>query len=81
MKTHWMETRCEFLSLWQNPRFVIPAISLPPLFYLFFGVFMAQGHQTKSMALVMLVGYSVFGALTSAMYGLAVGSAHERRLG
>lgn len=81
MKTYWMETRCEFLSLWRNPRFVIPTLSLPPLFYLFFGVAMSRGHQTKAMALMMLVGYSVFGALTSAMYGLAVGLAHERGLG
>lgn len=81
MKTYWMETRCEFLSLWRNPRFVIPTLSLPPLFYLFFGVLMARGHQTRAMAVAMLVGYSVFGALTSAMYGLAVGLAHERSLG
>jgi len=81
MNTYWMETRCEFLSLWRNPRFVIPTLSLPPLFYIFFGVLMARGHQTKSMALMMLVGYSVFGALTSALYGLAVGLAHERGLG
>ena len=67
MKTYWMETRCEFLSLWRNPCFVIPTLSLPPLFYLFFGVAMSRGHQTKAMALMMLVGYSVFGALTSAM--------------
>ena len=81
MNTYWMETRCEFLSLWRNPRFVIPTLSLPPVFYLFFGVLMARGHQTRSMAVAVLVGYSVFGALTSAMYGLAVGLAHERGLG
>lgn len=81
MKTYWLETCCEFLSLWRNPRFVIPTLSLPPLFYLFFGVMLSRGHQTRAMALVTLVGYSVFGALTSAMYGLAVGLAHERGLG
>ncbi len=81
MRTYWLETKSEFLSLWRNPRFVIPTLSLPPLFYLFFGVLMSRGHQTKSMALAVLVGYSVFGALTAAMYGLAVSLAHERGLG
>lgn len=82
MRTYWLESKYEFLSLLRTPRFSVPTLLLPGLFYLFFGVLMAGGHRgTVSMSQAILVGYAVFGALAASMWGVAVTLANDRNLG
>lgn len=82
MKTYWLEAKYEFLSLLRTPRFAVPTLLLPGLFYLFFGVMMTMGRRgTITMAQLILVGYAVFGALAASMWGVAVTLANDRNLG
>lgn len=81
MNTYWLETRFEFLSLLRMPRFSVPTLALPALFYLFFGIAMSGKNGGASMAQMVLVGYAVFGALAASMWGVAVNLATERNLG
>lgn len=77
MRPYWNEVRCEFLSLWRSPKFVLPTLLLPVMCYLLFGMMLSHGRLTRSL----YIGYSVFGALAATMWGIAPAVASERRLG
>lgn len=82
MRTYWLEAKFQFLSLLRTPRFAVPTLLLPPLFYLFFGILMNTGRTPPvSMAQAILIGYAVFGALAASMWGVAVTLSTERNLG
>jgi ABC-2 type transport system permease protein len=82
MYTYWLETKFEFLSLLRMPRFAVPTLAIPALFYAFFGIAMPLNRGVGGeMARVILVGYAVFGALAASMWGVAVALATERNLG
>jgi ABC-2 type transport system permease protein len=82
MNTYWLETKFEFLSLLRMPRFSVPTLALPAMFYLFFGVAMSMTRGAGGPASqLILVGYAVFGALAASMWGVAVNLATERNLG
>ncbi|MGC4052482.1 MAG: ABC transporter permease [Paludibaculum sp.] len=82
MNTYWLEAKFQFLSLLRTPRFSVPTLLLPPMFYLFFGILMNTGRVPPvSMAQAILIGYAVFGALAASMWGVAVTLSTERNLG
>lgn len=78
-----METRTEFLKLFRLPGFVIPSLALPVLFYVFFGLAMANGRGAGGVRITtyMIATYGTFGVVGAALFGLGVGVATERGQG
>ncbi|MDX1678114.1 ABC transporter permease [Arsukibacterium sp.] len=70
----------DLISVWRTPGFVLPALTFPVVFYLFFGVLFspsgAAGH-----AAYMLVTYSCFGIMGPAMFNFAMNIASDRAQG
>ena len=50
MKPYLLEVRYEFLSLLRNPRFAVPVLAFPPMFYVFFGILLPMGHFSSAAA-------------------------------
>ena len=81
MRPYILEIRYEFLSLLRMPRFAVPTLLLPPMFYVFFGLIMPVGRFTSAAAKTLLAGYCVFGVLCAALWGIGAITAAERGLG
>ncbi|RXH58729.1 ABC transporter permease [Granulicella sibirica] len=76
------ETKYEFLKLYRTRSFSAAMIGFPVMFYLLFGV--ANKHAYNEgvhIAKYMLGGYSVFGLVGAALFGIGVGLASERAAG
>ncbi len=78
MKPYLLEIKYEFLSLLRTPRFAVPTLCLPVMFYVLFGIVM---HRRSSASLLLLCGYSVSGVLCAALWGIAPSTASDRSLG
>lgn len=72
----------ELLKLVRMPAFVLPALSFPLLFYIFFGVVFGKGTAgTVTMSTYLLATYGAFGVIGAALFSLGVGVAVERGQG
>jgi ABC-2 type transport system permease protein len=76
---YFNETRFELLKLSRNRSYLFSMIGFPVIFYLLFGVTnknaVFHGH---TIARYLLAGYSCFGAMGSALFGIGAGLAFER---
>jgi len=77
------ETRYEFLRLLRTRSFALSVIGFPVVFYIFFGLIMNRGETIHgvSVAKYMLAGYTVFGMVGAALFGIGVGLASELAAG
>ena len=76
---YFNEARFELLKLSRNRSYLFSMIGFPVVFYLLFGVTnkdaVFHGH---TIARYLLAGYSCFGAMGSALFGIGAGLAFER---
>lgn len=77
------EARYEFLRLTRTRSFALSVIGFPVVFYLFFGLIMNRGEHigNVSVAKYMLAGYTVFGMVGAALFGIGVGLSSELAAG
>ena len=76
------EIRYELLKLLRRRTFSLATIGFPVMFYLLFGV--TNRHAANgsfSIAKYLLAGYSAFGVVGAALFGIGVGLATERAAG
>jgi ABC-2 type transport system permease protein len=76
------ETKYEFLKLLRAKSFSLAVIGFPVMFYLIFGI--ANRHAANgnvSISKYLLGGYSCFGLVGAALFGIGVGLAMERNAG
>ena len=73
------ETRYEFTRLLRTRSFSLSVIGFPVLFYFFFGLIMNRSEHIGgvSAAKYMLAGYTVFGMVGAALFGVGVGLCSE----
>jgi ABC-2 type transport system permease protein len=77
------ETRYEFVRLLRTRAFSLAIIGFPVIFYAFFGLIMNRSEHigSVSVAKYMLAGYSVFGMMGAALFGIGGGLASELSTG
>jgi ABC-2 type transport system permease protein len=76
------ETKYEFLKLLRNRSFSLAIIGFPIMFYVLFGVAnRGANNGSIQMAKYLLGGYSCFGLIGAALFGIGVGLAGERAAG
>lgn len=80
-RIYLLEARSEFLRVWRTPGFAIPTLLFPAMFYLFFGVLLANGQHGMDQSLYALGGLGSFGVMTPGLFGFGVGFAMDRGLG
>jgi ABC-2 type transport system permease protein len=76
------ETQYEFLKLMRTRSFSLSVIGFPVMFYTLFGI--ANAHAFSHgipIAKYLLAGYSCFGLIGAALFGIGVGLAGERAAG
>ena len=76
------ETRYEFLKLLRAKTFSLSILGFPVMFYVLFGL--SNRHVVfggVSIAKLLLAGYSCFGLVGAALFGIGVGMATERSVG
>jgi ABC-2 type transport system permease protein len=71
------EARSECLRYMRAPSFMLPIMMFPGLFYLVFGVLMAQSSGAEA-ARYLLASYGVFGVMSPGLFGFGVSLALER---
>src|ERR1044071_6732193 len=83
MKPYLLEIKYEFLKLFRMPAYVIPTLTFPLLFYVFFGLIFGSasmpGHVTMSM--YMIGTYGAFAVIGASLFGFGVTVAVERGQG
>lgn len=73
------EIRAEFTKLLRNRAYTCSVIGFPVVFYLMFGSLARHGSaDAHSLARYLLAGYSCFGAMGAALFGIGNGLAYER---
>lgn len=81
-RIYLLEAKYEFLKIWRMPAYVIPNLTFPLIFYLFFGVAMAKKAAGGfPISTYLLATYGTFGVLGSCLFGFGVGVAMERGQG
>ncbi len=76
------EIRYELLKLGRRRAFTLATIGFPVMFYLLFGVANRHaGDGTFLVAKYLLAGYSAFGVVGAALFGVGVGLGTERAAG
>jgi ABC-2 type transport system permease protein len=77
-----LEARYELLKLVRMPAYLVPMLAFPLVFYLLFGVAMANRAAGKlDIARYLLATYGSFGVMGVALFGFGVGVAIERGQG
>jgi ABC-2 type transport system permease protein len=77
-----LESRFEFIKLFRMPRFIIPVILFPLMFYVFFGLLFGQQHSGGiSASTFMLATYGTFGIVGATLFSFGVTVAVERGQG
>jgi len=80
----FIETRYEFLRMLRTRTFSLSVIGFPVMFYVLFGLLLNRGEHFAggaTAARYLLAGYSVFGAVGAALFGIGVGLAGELSAG
>jgi ABC-2 type transport system permease protein len=79
----FLETRYEFVRLLRTRSFAFSVIGFPVVFYLFFGLIMNRSEHIGSISIAkyMLAGYTVFGMVGAALFGIGVGLSSELAAG
>jgi ABC-2 type transport system permease protein len=78
-----LESRCEILKHLRTPSFIIPTLTFPILFYLFFGVAMGSRGVGggASLGVYLIATYGAFGVIGAALSSFGVSLALERGQG
>jgi ABC-2 type transport system permease protein len=80
-RAYLLESRFEFVKLIRMPRFIIPVILFPLMFYVFFGLMFAQHRGGISAATYLLGTYGAFGIIGATLFSFGVTVAVERGQG
>ena len=73
------EIRAELTKLLRNRAYSFAVVGFPVVFYLMFGTLNRHaGPQGEAVARYLLAGYSCFGAMGAALFGIGNGFAYER---
>jgi ABC-2 type transport system permease protein len=77
------ETRYEFVRMVRTRTFSLSVIGFPVMFYCLFGLLMNRGETISGVVVAkyMLGGYSVFGVVGAALFGIGVGVAADLSAG
>ena len=82
LRIHWMEAKMELLKMMRLPAFVVPTLSFPLIFYVFFGIaFGRQSTGPMSMSTYLIATYGAFGVIGASLFGFGVAVAVERGQG
>jgi ABC-2 type transport system permease protein len=73
---YWQMSLTSWLSLQRMPAYSLPTLLFPIMFYAFFGLVMARGYAQP-----MMITFSCFGVLGTAMFAFGIGAATERAQG
>jgi len=71
----------DFKMAWREPSFVLPTLSFPILFYVFFGILFSDLGGGENSATYLMVSYGVFGIMAPALFGFGATVAAERDKG
>jgi len=74
------EARAEVLRYLRLPGFLLPTMLFPSVFYLMFGIFLAQ-HNSPDAARYLLASYGTFGVMAPGLFGFGVSLAIDREQG
>jgi len=77
----WMETKTENVKTWRTLGYVLPSLTFPLMFYLFFGVIFASMGSTQNMSSYLLATYGVFGVMGPALFSFGADIAAEKDKG
>lgn len=77
---YWLECKSEVLKAIRTPQFSAPTLAFPVVFYLIFGVILAD-EGGEGRAIYLLATFGMFGALGPALFGFGVNVANERNNG
>jgi len=79
----WTESRYEILKHLRTPAFIVPTLTFPVLFYLFFGVAMGGRGMGSgaTMSVYLIATYGAFGVIGTALSSFGVSLALERGQG
>ena len=77
------ETQYEFLKLLRTRSFSLSVIGFPVMFYLLFGIANRNSYRGGGLnvAKYALGGYTCFGVVAAALFGIGIGIAAERAAG
>ncbi len=81
LRIYLLEARSEFLRYWRTPGASIPTLLFPMMFYLFFGVLLARGHDGTERSVYALAGLGSFGVISPGLFSFGVGFAFDRGMG
>jgi ABC-2 type transport system permease protein len=83
LRVHLTESKYELLKILRLPAYVIPTLSFPVIFYVFFLVLFGKGRAPggTTMAAYMIATYGSFGVIGASLFGLGAGVAIERGQG
>jgi ABC-2 type transport system permease protein len=77
-----LEVKSELLKAFRTPGYILTTLSFPLMFYLIFGVAMAQQRPSMNFfSRYLLATYGVSTLLSAILFGFAVGLAVERKMG
>jgi hypothetical protein len=77
-----LETKYEFLKMLRLPHYLVGTLGFPVMFYLLFGVTLAQKSDGPvGAAEYLLASYCIFGVVTAALFAFGAGVAVERAQG
>lgn len=80
-RAYLTEAKYESIRMLRSPSFGVPLISLPVVFYLFFGVLILGGAKDPKSVTGMFSGFAVMGVMGPAMFGFGAVLALEREQG
>lgn len=83
MRPYLLEIKYEFLKLFRMPAYVIPTLTFPLLFYVFFGLIFGGPHMPGNVTMsTYLIGtYGAFAVIGASLFGFGVTVAVERGQG
>lgn len=82
LRIYVKEACYEFLKLWRMPRYALPTILFPTMFYLLFGLIFAKRPGADSrIGVYYLATFGAFAVISAALFALGVGVAGERGQG
>ncbi|HKS22090.1 MAG TPA: ABC transporter permease [Thermoanaerobaculia bacterium] len=83
MRPYLLEIKYEFLKLFRMPAYVIPTLTFPLLFYVFFGLIFGGTHMPGNVTMpAYLIGtYGAFAVIGASLFGFGVTVAVERGQG